>query len=106
VRRDHDGTYTYLGRLGREAKVAGFRINLAALESRLNAFPGVVSAAVQADEVHGLRSAVVTRDGGTTQDDLLAHLRETFPSYALPRSIRISTQINITERGKSSVSWE
>lgn len=106
VRRDHDGTYTYLGRLGREAKVAGFRINLAALESCLNAFPGVVSAAVQADEVHGLRSAVVTRDGGTTQDDLLAHLRETFPSYALPRSIRISTRINITERGKSSVSWE
>jgi non-ribosomal peptide synthetase component F len=106
VRRDHDGTYTYVGRLGREAKVDGFRINLAALESCLNAFPGVVSAAVEADEVHGLRSAVVTRDGGTTQDDLLAHLRETFPSYAVPRSIRISTQINITERGKSSVSWE
>ncbi|MEU7474422.1 AMP-binding protein [Lentzea sp. NPDC042327] len=106
VRRDHDGTYTYLGRLGREAKVAGFRINLAALESRLNAFPGVVSAAVQADEVHGLRSAVVTRDGGTTQEDLLAHLRETFPSYALPSSIRISTQVSTTERGKSSVSWE
>lgn len=106
VRRDHDGTYTYVGRLGREAKVAGFRINLAALESCLNAFPGVVSAAVQADEVHGLHSAVVTRDGGTTQSDLLAHLRQTFPSYALPRSIRINTQINITERGKSSASWE
>lgn len=100
VCRSIDGTFTYLGRIGREVKVNGFRVNLAAIESLLNACRGVMSAAVEQSADGGLRALVVVPDGDTTVDNLLAKLRETLPQYAVPPVIQIVPRAETTERGK------
>jgi len=103
VRRLTGGTFVYLGRLGREVKVAGFRVNLAALESRLSAYPGVVSAAVQPGAEDELRAVVAVQRAGITTRALFDHLREVFPSYALPTEIELVRDVRTTERGKSTM---
>lgn len=97
-----DGLFTYHGRIGREVKVNGFRVNLSALESRLATYPGVVNAAV--DQIsEGLTAHVVVTNTEVTPTVLRRHLLELFPVYALPAAITVSQGIRTTERGKLAV---
>src|SRR5665213_2322504 len=48
ARQRHDGTIEFLGRMDRQIKIAGHRVELAAIETALSAFPLVADAAVVA----------------------------------------------------------
>jgi non-ribosomal peptide synthetase component F len=99
VSRGPDGLLTYHGRIGREVKLNGFRVNMSALESRLAACPGVVNAAVAYADGE-LTARVVATDPDVTPKALRRHLLELFPVYALPTDLAVSHEITVTERGK------
>lgn len=100
VSRTVDGLFTYHGRIGREAKINGFRVNLAAIESHLVQCPGVLSAAVASFDSAGLTAHVVVNDTAITARTLRLRLLEFFPAYAVPGQITVSAKIAVNERGK------
>ncbi|MDT8914976.1 AMP-binding protein [Amycolatopsis sp. PS_44_ISF1] len=98
VSRRTGGLFTYHGRIGREVKVNGFRVNLAAVESRLADCPGVLAAAVAAGP-DGL-TARVAANPEVTARTVRRHLLEFLPVYAVPAKIAVGPEIAVTERGK------
>ncbi|QKV74147.1 AMP-binding protein [Amycolatopsis sp. Hca4] len=99
VSRGPGGLFTYHGRIGREVKVNGFRVNLAAIESRLADCPGVLAATVAAGP-GGLTAHVAASGPAVTPRSVRRYLLEFFPVYAVPAEIAVGPEIAVTERGK------
>jgi amino acid adenylation domain-containing protein len=102
VRRDADGIVQYLGRLDTQVKIRGFRVELGEIETGLEAHPGVGQAAVVA--VAGADGADKTLVGyytGTAEAaDLLAHLAERVPDYAMPQRLARVDALPVNQNGK------
>jgi amino acid adenylation domain-containing protein len=84
-----DGELEYLGRIDRQVKVRGFRIELAEIEGALAQHPAVAEAAVGVDERRaGLRALVAwwaARPGqGATAAELRGFLKERLPEPMVP----------------------
>lgn len=112
VDRD-DGALSCAGRLDRQIKLHGYRIELEEIEARLRAVPGVADGAVLAVDRDGqpdhLIAAVVggdagvrpLPDGGRALAQLVrAALAEWLPDYALPRLVHRVGALPLTANGK------
>lgn len=105
VRRRNDGELEFLGRLDRQIKTRGFRVELDEVEAVIAAHPGVEGAAVYGvpDGQGSLRieGSVILRDPESLAGrDLVQHARERLPPYAVPVDIRIETAFPRTTSGK------
>jgi acyl-coenzyme A synthetase/AMP-(fatty) acid ligase len=88
---DEDGFLTVYGRLDRQIKHRGRRVNPAQIELVLLEFPGIVSARVeQSDASGGLRAVVHRRSSDELgfERALLAHCRRNLPARLVPGEIR------------------
>lgn len=104
-----DGLLFYEGRLDRQIKVHGFRIELGDVEAHLCALPGVRDAVVlpehRGETVIGLQ-AVLLADGPPPDDEALAaaelraRLAERLPQHMLPRRIRFVDELPLTPNAK------
>jgi acyl-coenzyme A synthetase/AMP-(fatty) acid ligase len=104
ARRRHDGGLEYLGRVDRQIKVRGYRIEPAEVEGALLTHPLVTGAVVTAatddrGRVH-LAAHVAGDLTGTTDPALRAHLAETLPPYMLPRQFVRVDRFPTTTSGK------
>jgi amino acid adenylation domain-containing protein len=105
VSRDEQGLLTYLGRIDRQIKVRGVRVEPGEIESALRSIAGVHDAAVNKfTDVHGNDQliAFVTRSAveaaaGTIMDAL----RERLPEFMLPSRIEFIPSIPLTSNGKT-----
>ncbi|HKV39263.1 MAG TPA: amino acid adenylation domain-containing protein, partial [Blastocatellia bacterium] len=84
-----DGNIECLGRLDRQVKVRGYRIEPREVETALSRFPGVKEAAVAAvDDGRGnrrLAAYVVSQEGADRHPDLLKDaLRQVLPPFMVP----------------------
>ena len=84
-----DGALEYLGRIDRQVKVRGFRIELAEIEGALAQHPAVAEAAVGIDERRAGERALVAwwaaRPGeGATAAELRGFLKERLPEPMVP----------------------
>ena len=84
-----DGALEYLGRIDRQVKLRGFRIELAEIEGVLAQHPAVAEAAVGIDERRAGERALVAwwaaRPGeGATAAELRGFLKERLPEPAVP----------------------
>jgi D-alanine--poly(phosphoribitol) ligase subunit 1 len=108
-----DGSLGCAGRLDRQIKLHGYRVELEEIEAILRAVPGVADGAVLVVERDGRPDhlvAVVAGDpavGGTLPDggrpltDLVRRvLAESLPVYALPRIARRVPRLPLTANGK------
>ncbi len=106
-----DGALYCTGRLDRQIKLRGYRIELEEIEAHLRAVPGVADAAVLAIERDGrpdhLLAFVVGAPGvplPAGRRALTARLRsalvERLPEYALPRIVRSVPSLPLTAHGK------
>jgi len=89
VTRAADGTLYFDGRIDRQIKCRGYRIEPGDIEAALAAHPNVKEAAVVPleDPRFGqrIKACVVAREGRTLSEaDLAAHCRERLPAYMLP----------------------
>ncbi|GLX00432.1 amino acid adenylation domain-containing protein [Microtetraspora sp. NBRC 16547] len=112
-RRLPDGRIAYLGRLDRQVKIRGHRVELGEVEAALAALPEVARAAVVAREVRGERRIVayVIGDPGNPVDAadavdavdaaaLRRRLASTLPDFMLPSMIVPMKSFPLTPTGK------
>jgi amino acid adenylation domain-containing protein/FkbM family methyltransferase len=97
-----DGQLSYRGRLDRQVKVRGFRIEPGEIESALCRHPGVREAlVVDTTARDGAVSLVAYVVGdGVSADDLRARLRSQVPEYMLPSAIVVLEAFPRTVNGK------
>lgn len=107
VRQRADGVLEFLGRLDRQVKVRGFRVELEEIEKVLAQHPQVQRVAVQrlpaadAAQEPGLAAFVVADpEHVPAVDDLRAFLRHRLPEYMLPASFVCLDALPLTHAGK------
>lgn len=94
-----DGNLVCLGRLDRQVKVRGFRVELTEIEARLAEQPGVAEArAIVRD---GDLLAYVTADGPRPDGRTLrAALADVLPGYSVPAAVAVLDGFPLTVTGK------
>ncbi|SME90659.1 amino acid adenylation domain-containing protein [Tistlia consotensis] len=109
VRLEEDGTLTFLGRLDRQVKLRGFRIEPGETEAALAARPGVARAlaAVRGDalgERRLLAWAVPAAGARLDGAALRRELRRILPDHLVPALIVEVAEVPLTPNGK--VDWD
>jgi thioesterase domain-containing protein len=104
VQVDDQGRLFYRGRVDRQVKAAGVRLDLEEIEGLLARADGVQAAAVSADgsgEGLSLRAWVVAQPGRALETPgLKAWLYQHLPAAAVPASIEICASLPLTPNGK------
>ncbi len=99
-----DGTLLYRGRLDRQIKLRGYRIEQAEIESVLEAQPAVRQAAVLVAAGPGASGerlvACVAPAGGVSEDALRAHAGTRLPPFMVPTLFRFFDELPVTANGK------
>lgn len=92
VRIDNDGWVHFLGRVDRQVKVSGYRVELEHVEAALRSLPGVAEAVVLFPKVQGKNRLVAVLAPRGTPEDIDVWLNETrealksvLPSFMLPQ---------------------
>ncbi|MFE0145751.1 amino acid adenylation domain-containing protein [Nonomuraea sp. NPDC059007] len=90
-----DGRIAYLGRLDRQVKIRGHRVELGEVEAALSALPGVSKATVVARDEH-LHAYVIAESAAGLRDALSGVL----PEYMLPTTFTALSAFPLTPTGK------
>jgi amino acid adenylation domain-containing protein len=101
-RRRADGEYDCLGRIDRQVKVRGFRVEPEEVEAALAAHPSVGEAAVaaRADGVGEPRLVAWIAPAGAPGAELRAFLRQRLPEYMVPSAFVALDALPRTPNGK------
>ncbi|OEJ97199.1 amino acid adenylation domain-containing protein [Streptomyces thermolilacinus] len=103
VARFEDGVVLYLGRVDRQVKVAGVRMELDEIEAVLLRHPAVDRAAVTVPVIdgHPVLAAHYTVREPVTQEELRAHLAAALPEAMVPRRLFELDALPLTPNGKT-----
>jgi amino acid adenylation domain-containing protein len=103
-RRLPDGTIEFLGRIDRQVKVRGFRIEPAEIEAALRGHPDVSEALVvlrgDLPGGGGLAAYVVSRGTAPAAQDLRRFLEARLPSHMIPAAFAAIDAVPLTPSGK------
>ncbi|MGW4309649.1 amino acid adenylation domain-containing protein [Streptomyces californicus] len=101
--RFEDGVVLYLGRVDRQVKVAGVRMELDEIEAVLLRHPAVDRGAVTVPVVdgHPVLAAHYTVRGPVTPEELRAHLAASLPEAMVPRRLTELDALPLTPNGKT-----
>lgn len=108
VRRDAGG-YIFLGRLDRQVKIRGHRIEPEQIESAIQSHPGILRSAVNCDKQTASGEprlmAYVTVDPefcwtDSPEADLRNYMLDTLPYWMIPSAIRLLPVMPVTASGK------
>jgi amino acid adenylation domain-containing protein len=101
VERAADGLLTFVGRVDRQVKIRGTRVELEGVEAALDAVDGVTaSAAVCVDDAEAPLVALVQSTTITDSDVVMRAIRATLPPGAVPDRIVIVESLPVTTSGK------
>ncbi len=103
VRRRVDGVIEFLGRIDRQVKINGKRIELTGIEAALCEITGVSDAVALVDDANGIKrilAFVVANEGAAHADTLAAHLASRMPGWMLPSRITVVPALPLTRNGK------
>lgn len=99
ARRTADGAYEFAGRVDRQLKVRGFRIEPAEVEEALRAHPGVADAAVSAVDQRLVAHLRLTGPP-VPAGELRAFLRVSLPEHLVPSVFTTVDALPLTPHGK------
>ncbi|MET7570023.1 amino acid adenylation domain-containing protein [Streptomyces sp. NPDC005492] len=101
--RFEDGVVHYLGRVDRQVKVAGVRMELDEIEVVLRRHPAVDECAVVVPVVDGRPelAAYYTLFGPVPTEELKAHLADALPEAMVPRRLTELDALPLTQNGKT-----
>ena len=104
VRAADNGELEFLGRIDRQLKVRGFRIEPAEVESVLMAHPAIQQAIVVAleDVLHDKRLVAFVRSDDEAVDGkaIRNHVKEALPPFMVPSHVEFVSEFPLTENGK------
>ncbi|WP_194906381.1 non-ribosomal peptide synthetase [Catenulispora rubra] len=104
VRWREDGELEFLGRVDRQVKIRGLRVELGEIEHAMAAFPGVRHAAVVVAAADGgpRLDAYVVADGASDgfAAELRAHLADRLPLHMVPTTFTLLDRLPLTSSGK------
>ncbi|WP_275394441.1 non-ribosomal peptide synthetase/type I polyketide synthase [Aliiroseovarius sp. Z3] len=104
VERDKKGVIRYLGRIDKQVKVRGFRVELGGIETALEQFDGIRHAAAiaraGADGADKTLVGYYVADGDCDTAALRAHLKTQLPDYAVPAHLVALDALPINDNGK------
>lgn len=104
VRWRDNGTLAFIGRMDRQVKVRGLRIEPAEIESVILGFPGVREAVVLVAESgragHVLAAYLTARDGEIDTSSLREHLASRLPEYMIPAVFVVVSSMPLSSTGK------
>jgi amino acid adenylation domain-containing protein len=107
VRRRADGALEFLGRLDRQLKLRGFRVELGEVEAALCRHPAVREALAVARQVRPgeqeLVGYVVAAGPAPTVAELRRHLQGSLPAYMVPARLAVVESFPLTPNGKVDV---
>jgi acyl-coenzyme A synthetase/AMP-(fatty) acid ligase len=98
-----DGSLQFLGRIDRQIKIRGYRVELDEIEIALRGAPGVVDAAVVARPSPSgdlVLLGYIVRDDHIPLPDLSSYLRVQLPGYMVPNIFTVVSSIPLTAHGK------
>lgn len=102
VRRRHDGSLRFLGRIDDQVKIRGYRVELAEIEAAMRRQDGVglAAAVVQGEGATARLVGYVTGEGDGLGTRVRDALRAELPDYMVPSSIMTLTDLPLTPNGK------
>ncbi|MFE7632674.1 non-ribosomal peptide synthetase [Kitasatospora sp. NPDC057518] len=101
ARRDEGGRLEYVGRVDRQVKLRGYRVELGEVEHALARLAGVRAAAVTVHEpAPGDRRLAGYVTGAVTAAELTERLRATVPAHLVPSVITVLDALPLTPNGK------
>lgn len=105
VRRRHDGSLRFLGRIDDQVKIRGYRVELSEIEAAMRRQDGVVGAAaiVQGEGPAARLVGYVTGEGEPDTRlgaQVRAALRADLPDYMVPSAIMTLSDLPLTPNGK------
>ncbi|MFD5464246.1 AMP-binding protein [Kitasatospora sp. NPDC127059] len=102
-RRRADGQLVFLGRVDRQVKVRGYRVDLAEVERAMDGYPGVAGSAALLREAalgNQLIGTVRLLDPSVEVAGLVDHLRDRLPGYSVPQPILVLPDFPYGANGK------
>jgi fatty-acyl-CoA synthase len=100
MRRDADGYFYFVDRVGDTFRWKSENVSTAEVAEAINAFPGISDANVYGVEVAGHEGragmAAIVCGGSCDLAALNAHIRANLPEYAWPLFLRIQDHIDVT----------
>ncbi len=105
VRFREDGVIEFVGRIDRQVKLRGFRIEPGEVEHALRRHPAVADAVVRLVDVDGpaLAAWALVPRGDAGERELRAHLASLVPGYMMPAVIAPVRELPIDPNGKIDV---
>jgi amino acid adenylation domain-containing protein len=99
-----DGNIEHLGRMDRQVKIRGMRIELEEIETVLSSHPAILQAAVVAREdsppVKRLVAYVVMREETVAISEVRRLLESRLPEYMVPAAFVVLSELPLTSSGK------
>lgn len=99
-----DGTIAFLGRIDRQVKLRGFRVELEGIEAHLQCHPKVracvVTAPPDASGERRLVAHVVAAAPAPSVDELRVFLQQRIPGHMVPAAFVFLTELPLTPNGK------
>ncbi|SIO09335.1 non-ribosomal peptide synthetase [Paraburkholderia phenazinium] len=105
VRIDERGVVHFLGRVDRQVKVNGYRIELEQIERALKSLDGCEGAAaflIDVRERPSIAAAVLAR-GQVTGEEWKTQLGGILPAYMIPRELQVFSDFPLTPNGKTDL---
>ncbi|NLG55327.1 MAG: amino acid adenylation domain-containing protein, partial [Rhodococcus sp.] len=100
ARRRADGTLEYLGRVGGQLSVRGYRVEPREIEAELVRAPGVERAVVVLQDLSAGPTLVAYVTGDTTEQQMLDHARASLPAHLVPGRAIVLDALPRTTNGK------
>jgi amino acid adenylation domain-containing protein len=96
-----EGILEYLGRLDRQLKIRGFRVEPGEVEATLSTHPAVRRSVAYADDLAGVRALVAAVEAtGIDEAALRAWLADRVPAFLVPTRIHVVDRLPMTANGK------
>lgn len=100
VRFRPDGELEFLGRLDRQLKIRGYRVEPAEIEDAILSLPGVRQAVVATERRQARTMLIAFILGDADVDFVRDHLFEKLPNYLMPADIAKVAEFPLTPNGK------
>ena len=100
VRRRPDGELEFVGRVDRQVKVRGFRIEPEEIETAMLSHPGVAAAVVEARRDADGVTLVGYASGSIDERSLRSHLQQRLPAAMVPTRLVVQPDLPVNANGK------